>query len=191
MNKALVLVDFINEIVHPEGKLAAKGYAEYIERHHTLDQVNSLIHSARDKSCRILRVNIQFDVNYSNRPNKSLLFASAEKFGVLKANTWSTETISDLAVQSEDKEFSKSRISIFSSTEFTEFLKDEGINSLILAGVSTDLAVLASAFNAHDLNYGITIAKDACAAANDEDHNSAVKQLSKFSQVLDVEEIQF
>ena len=33
---ALLLIDFINEIVHPDGRLAGKGYADFDARHGAL-----------------------------------------------------------------------------------------------------------------------------------------------------------
>ena len=47
MPTALILLDFINEIVDEKGKFAGKGYPDFLKRHGVIDCVNKTIAKAR------------------------------------------------------------------------------------------------------------------------------------------------
>ncbi|ALA24715.1 hypothetical protein [Piscirickettsia salmonis] len=46
---AVLVIDFINDIVHPDGKIAKA--ASYIQQNNTLEKVNQVIHSLRAMEC--------------------------------------------------------------------------------------------------------------------------------------------
>jgi nicotinamidase-related amidase len=49
MATALLVLDYINDIIHPDGKLAGKGYAAFAEQHNTLLNVQQAISHARNQ----------------------------------------------------------------------------------------------------------------------------------------------
>ena len=67
--------------------------------------------------------------------------------------------------------------------------KTDEIDEVYLCGVSTDLVVQSAARDAHDRDYKVTILKDCCAAANDEDHNSSLSTLEKIAIVENSTEV--
>ena len=58
--KALLLIDFINEIVDPKGKSAGKGYTDFDARHGSLDRVSSLLNHARNNGFAVIHVGVGF-----------------------------------------------------------------------------------------------------------------------------------
>ena len=58
---ALVPIDYINEMVHADGKLAGKGYADYISRHGTSEKVAELLAKARQGGWLVCHVRVGFD----------------------------------------------------------------------------------------------------------------------------------
>lgn len=63
---ALVLIDFINDIVDPKGKLAAKGYARFHEKQGSLTVASDLLARARAKKWAIIHVRVGFSPDYSD-----------------------------------------------------------------------------------------------------------------------------
>lgn len=66
MSRALILIDFINEFLHPDGKVTPQGMGKFIEEYHTLENVKQLIAYFRDKKEEIIWVHLGFHENYDN-----------------------------------------------------------------------------------------------------------------------------
>lgn len=183
--RALLVVDVINEIVGASGKLAAKGYANFIAKHDTFDRLNAAIDAFRQAGDIVIFVRLAFDPSYSNQPKGSPLFGRAHELGILADGTWSTEINEAVDYRlGEDLDIVKRRVSAFYGTHLTSLLRREGVTDVYIAGVATDLAVEATARGAHDADFAVTIVADACAAASGEDHAHSLRTLSKIAQIV-------
>ncbi len=182
-NSALIVMDFENEIVHPDGKFKAKGYPDFVKSQDTLTKVCRAIENARQARTQVVFVRVGFDDGYLDQPKQSPLFGSADEFGALKLGTWATELHQDLDVRPGDVQIIKHRVSPFFGTDLEIQLRSRGITHLYLAGVSTDLVVESAARDAHDRDFQVTVLSDCCAAGNNEDHESALKTLKKIATV--------
>ena len=100
--KAILLIDFINEIVHLDGKLSKRGYPEFIKNHDTFSNLKKLTEKARAKNMPIIHVKIGFSTDHKEAPVNSPLFGLVKKFDALKLNTWATEFHEDMDVQEGD-----------------------------------------------------------------------------------------
>ena len=73
---------------------------------------------------------------------------------------------------------SKNRYSAFSHTGLGEQLHAAGVDTLVLAGLTTECCVAASAWDAFERDFHVFIAADACAAYEEGLHSSALKALA-------------
>lgn len=188
-DRALLCIDYINEIVSPDGKLAGKGYAEFVKQHETLDKVAALMEKTRASGGVIVGVRLGFSSDYVEQPESSPLFGQAKKFGALQIGTQATEFHSALRFMPEDVILWKHRVSAFHGTSLDVILRNQGIKKLLIAGVATDLAVQSAARDAHDLDYSVTVVSDACAAANEEDHEQSLRMLAKIADIKSVNDV--
>ncbi len=186
---ALILIDFVNEIVAEEGKLAGKGYAAFVERHETLDRVSDLLKAGRSRGMYIVHVRVGFTSGYPEHPEASPLFGAAKKFGALQFGTWGTEFHTKVVPLKDETVIAKHRVSAFYATPLDLILRSQGIHKVVLVGVATDLAVQSAARDAHDRDYAVTVVADCCAAADDDDHNHALRQLKKIATVTPLDEL--
>jgi nicotinamidase-related amidase len=180
---AIILIDFINEIVHPDGKLARKGYSDFLARHGTLDRVATLLAHARAKDLAAIHVRIGFSPDYKEQPLGSPLFGHASKLGALKLGTWATEFHPKAAPLDGEAVMTKHRVNAFVGTPLDLLLRARGITELVVAGCSTDVGVQTTARMAHDLDYACTVIGDCCAAPKDEDHDQTLRMLAKVARV--------
>ncbi len=65
-NSALIVIDFINDIVHPEGKIPS--CAEYVEKYDVIANANKYISEARKDVIPIIHVKVGFSKNYMELP---------------------------------------------------------------------------------------------------------------------------
>jgi nicotinamidase-related amidase len=137
---ALVLVDFQNEFVSgglplPEGGAAITRAAELADW---------------ARRCGILVVLVE---NVIERPGTPLFAAGAKN----------TELVPQLTPQPSDLVLKKSMAGAFSHTDFDHELRARGIDTLIVGGLMTHLAVLVTVIDASVLGYRVLIASDATA----------------------------
>jgi nicotinamidase-related amidase len=72
------------------------------------------------------------------------------------------EVIPELAPELEDYVVFKHRWSAFAGTSMDILLRSFAIDTLLLAGGSTDIGILSTACAARDLGYHLVILRDAC-----------------------------
>jgi len=181
---ALVLLDYINEIVHPDGKLAAKGYADFIEENSVYDSLQETIDTAHSQGSLIIAVGLAFSPTYADQPLGSPIFGKAADFGILQSNTWSTTYTDAIKLPTETVHLAKNRVSAFQATALDQIIRNQGVRAVRLAGVATDLAVETTARAAHDLDYIVEVAAGSSAAASAADHDRALSSMSKFATIL-------
>jgi nicotinamidase-related amidase len=186
---ALVLLDFINEVVDEKGKLAGKGYPTFLKAHGVLDSVNNAIVKARSKNIPIIFVRLGFSPDYREWPETSPLFSAAKKFGVFQLGTWATEIHQSINKTDADFLVTKHRVSAFYSTSFEVILRTLKVDTIFLCGVATDLVVQSTAMDAHDRDYKVIVLEDLCGAGSEEDHVNALRTLAKITKVAKSTEI--
>jgi len=186
---ALIIIDFINDIVHPDGKLGGHGYPNFIEANNTKKNLAELVSKARKSGWRICHVAVGFSDNYNDHPANSPLLGAAKEYGALNKAEWGCEFIEYSTPEPEDIVISKPRVSSFYNTPLSSVLSSNDIKNVYIAGCATDLAVQSAARDAHDRDYNVTVVGDACAAANDVDHDTSLAFLTKIASVISVKDI--
>ena len=181
---ALILLDFINEIVDEKGKFAGKGYSAFVKTHGVLDSVNAAIAKARTKNVPIIFVRVGFSPDYREWPESSPLFGGAKKFDALQLGTWATEIHSSLNKTDADFLVTKHRVSAFYATSLEAILRTLKVDTILLGGVATDLVVQSTSRDAHDRDYRVIVLEDLCGAGNEEDHAQALRLLAKVATVV-------
>lgn len=188
MKQALVLIDLINELVAPAGKLSGKGYADFAARHDTLNKVAALLAHARSRAFIIVHLRIAFSPDYKEQPKESPLFKHAAKLGALKLGDWGTEFLPQAAPLSGEAILTKHRVNAFIGTPLDLLLRNSGISRVAVVGCSTDVGVQTTARAAHDLDYACTVIGDCCIAPSDEDHAPTLRMLTKVANVISLEQ---
>ena len=188
MQQALVLIDLINELLAPAGKLSAKGYADFVARHATLERVAALLEFSRRSDFMVIHVRIAFSPDYREQPKTSPLFGHAAKASALRLGDWGTEFVAQAAPLPGETVLTKHRVNAFIGTPLELLLRNAGIGRIAMAGCSTDVGVQTTARAAHDLDYDCTVIGDCCIAPCDEDHEQTLRMLSKVAGVTTLEQ---
>lgn len=183
MLKALICIDFINEIVGESGKLAGKGYYDFVSRHDTLNNLAAEQAAVRGSGGKVIHVHLGFSGDYSDHPGSSPLLGGARAAGILQVNTDSTTFAAEVSPKEGDIVIVKKRISAFFGTNLEQILRNLEVSNVLIAGVATDIAVESAARDAHDRDFQVEVVSSCCAAANDDDHSNALKTMQKFASV--------
>ncbi len=191
MKSALILIDFINEIVDEKGKFAGKGYPTFVKTHGVLENVNVAIAKARAKDIPVIFVCVGFSPDYREWPESSPLFGAAKKFGALQLGAWATEIHESLNRTDTDFLIIKHRVSAFYATSLEAILRTLKVDALLLGGVATDIAVQSAAREAHDRDYRVVVLEDLCGAGSEDDHAQGLRLLAKVAIVAKSTEVPY
>ncbi|MFD0884796.1 cysteine hydrolase family protein [Streptosporangium algeriense] len=185
---ALLLMDLINDVVHPEGKYAHDGYAEQVARRGVLERAAEAADRARRADIPVVYVTVGFSAGYPEWPARSKVFAPCRDEERLLLGGWGTEVHEAVRPREGEVTVAKHRLSPFHGTALDMLLRCQDVDRLLLAGVSTDLVVMSTAREAHDRDYTVEILEDATATCNEELHRAAVTLLGRTALVSSVDE---
>jgi ureidoacrylate peracid hydrolase len=96
---------------------------------------------------------------------------------LLTGGTKETQVVKELAPRPEDFVVPKHRWSAFHGTYLELALRTRGVDTIILAGGSTDVGIASTAFAARDLDYNLVIASDACTSPEQDNHDQLMRRM--------------
>lgn len=182
-NTALILIDLINDIVHPDGKLAGKGYPEYATEHGVTERVQNAVQLAHGHGIPLILVKVGFRPGYVDHPEHSRLLGAAKRHEALQLGQWGTDFVDWLGDPPTVATVVKHRVCAFHGTDLDVILRSQGIERVVLGGVATDLAVQTAARSAHDRDFQVGVAQDITIAAGADDQLQTLRMLDKVATV--------
>ena len=157
---ALLVMDFQAGIV-----ARAPQAEELVER------ARAAIHLVRDWGGQVGYVRVAFEDEDFDVPDSSRMGASLRGSGqAFHADTPTTAIDERVTPEVGDVVVRKTRIGAFSTTDLHDQLQDGGVDTLVLAGISTSGVVLSTVIEAHDLDYRVYVLADGCADTDAEVH---------------------
>jgi nicotinamidase-related amidase len=125
-----------------------------------LQAVRSAIDHAHDADVPVIYIQVLL------RPGRAGVHPRNKKLSglhdLLTEGSPGLEIVPSLAPSPQDFVLTKHRMSSFAGSGLDVLLRSLGVTHLVLCGISTSTAVLATAFTAADLDFGLTILPDAC-----------------------------
>ena len=113
--------------------------------------------------------------------------AALENFGADHPNT---QIHADIAPEEGDIVVRKTRVGPFGSTDLHEQLQARGIDTLVLAGISTSGVVLSTVRDAHDRDYRLIVLAVLCADRDPDVHGVLIgKVFPKQAEVINAAEL--
>jgi nicotinamidase-related amidase len=181
-NSALLVMDFQNGIVQtisdPEPLLA---------------RAEQAIAWARGHDVQVGYVRVAFtDADLESFPATSRMGERARQAGDrLRDSSPATEIHERLAPQPGDIIVRKTRVGPFLTTDLDRQLRERGVDTLVLAGISTSGVVLSTVRDGHDRDYALYVLSDASADPDPEMHEFVMtKVFPRQADVITVAELE-
>jgi ureidoacrylate peracid hydrolase len=106
------------------------------------------------------------------------------------AGTWGAQIPEALEPRAEDYRVPKRRYSGFYETDLDLRLREQGIGTVILTGVVTNICVRSTAHDAFFRGYEVIVVKDCVAATSDREQESSLYDIdTHFGTVASLEEV--
>lgn len=175
-NTGLVLFDALHGYLHPKDP----GKARFLEERQILPSMMRLLEGARrigmttfypagahapDGSDTVARLT-DTDMDLSPRGSTDKPIKPPYYKGSQDA-----EIAAELAPGPGDVVVPKHRWSSFFQTDLELQLRVRGIDTIVIAGGSTDVGIASTMFAARDLDYGLVVVRDACYSSRGNNHD--------------------
>lgn len=187
MNTAFIGLDYIVDIMHPDGKIAAS--APQAAARQVVAKANHALALARDKGWLTVLVKVGFAPGYPDQPKHSAMFGRTHELGALQQGSPGMEFHPELDHAHADLVIVKPRVSAFYATPLEAALRARRIERVVLAGVSSAWAVQSAARDAHDRDYQVVVVEDACAASTQEEHEQSMALLSRIARIVTTDQL--
>lgn len=187
MKTALLVIDFINDITHTDGKTPS--CAVHVAERDAVKHANVALKYAREQGWMPILVKVGFSESYLEQPKSSPVFGKAHTIGAYRLGQWGTEFLESLDVQTNDLVVVKPRVNAFYATTLDAALRANKIERVVVCGVSTNWAIQSVVRDAHDRDYLVAIVENACAAANEQEHQTSIAQLSRIATITTAEQL--
>lgn len=193
---ALIFLDFQVDVCDEQGKMVAHDPAVLAPFRRVRRDAAALLNRARQSkhSPRIVHVKHVFKPGY---PELDVEHLSKMESYVKNANAFldgshGAEIVDELRPLQDEKVIHKCSLSPFATSDLAQWLTKRHVNTVILAGVVTHYAILATAFAAYDSGYTVVVLSDCCMSGTAETHNTALSILDPIASLLtsaDIDEL--
>ena len=186
---ALMLIDFENYSVHPDGYWAQQDPAAAVRGGRAMANTQRALAAARAAGMTVVHVGHQWRKGYPELNARSPWEASALEAGRSIEGTWATAFCDQVAPIDGELVIPKRTMSAFIATELDRLLRVRHIDTIVLTGVVTNFAVEAAARDGADLGYGVIVLADCCETISDEMQRFALEVIFPLvAQVSDADE---
>jgi nicotinamidase-related amidase len=110
---AILALDFVNDIVHPDGKFAARGVPAILAQAGTIGHTKGLLEAARGKCLAVIHVARRHRAGYLDQPSYTQLDQRVKGFHALLEGSWGAEFCDELKPEQGDVVIIKRRVDAF------------------------------------------------------------------------------
>lgn len=139
-----------------------------------------LLDGFRRAKAKVVYTLVAYQPGYPGVRRNSPVFRTVIDSGSLLQGTPAVEIIDDIAPRPDEPVVRGQAANGFEGTALDTILHVAGVDTLVLAGIATDVAVESTARAASDLQYRTIVVSDACHAESDEAHARALDVLQKW-----------
>lgn len=160
------------------------------EKSKVLTNVARATGAARKGGVAVIYVVVQFREGYPEVSGRNPLFSAIRQAGRLRETDPDSRIADEVRPQPGEVVVAKKRISAFAGSDLEIILRAKGIDSLVLAGVSSLGVVESTARAAFDMDFRLFVLGDCCSDRDPEAHHIAMTRvLPRISTVCSTDEL--
>lgn len=183
---ALVVIDMQNDFIADEGLIAKEG-RDVSQAKEMAERLPALIKAARAAGTLVVFVRNEYTTDRNLYLSDAWLDQAARKreggytrIPVCEAGSWSGDFYGDVRPEPGEAIVTKHRYSGFHNTDLDTILRSNGIRTVVLTGVVTNVCVETTAREAFVRDYYVVLVKDGTAAYSQADHDMTLKNVDRF-----------
>ncbi len=166
MKQALIVSDMLEDFIRPDGALPVGEEGLKI-----IPNLQTLIRLCRQQGIPVVYANDAL------MPDDFLFRSRLRPHGI--RGTSGARIINELEPEDNDVILSKRRFSAFFKTDLDITLREWGVETVIIGGVSTEVCVLSTAYDAVCNNFEVIVVEDCCASRSTKTRDQVLDILRK------------
>jgi ureidoacrylate peracid hydrolase len=183
---ALLVIDMQNDFIADEGLIAREG-RDVSQAKEMAKHLPTLIKTARETGVFVVFVRNVYTSEQNFYLSDVWLEQAARKraggytrIPVCAAGSWGGDFYGDVRPEPHDPIVTKHRYSAFYNTDLDTILRANGIRTLVLTGVVTNVCIETSAREAFVRDYYVVVVNNGTAAYVQADHDMTLKNIDRF-----------
>src|SRR5690606_16435737 len=141
----------------------------------------------------IVHVRVAYREDGADIITNAPIFRNVASIGAVQEGSWGAQFYASLApILGNGRAFGvkHSRINAFAGSPLEEILRVLGVSRLLVAGIATHSVVESTVRHAVDMGFEVSVAADACSAADPAVHRASLHSMSVIAQILDAEAVE-
>ncbi|MEK4669220.1 cysteine hydrolase family protein [Niallia sp. FSL R7-0271] len=175
---ALVIVDVQNDYCHKEGSLAKQGL-DVSMAEQMMPNLHRMIRACKEKNVPVIYIQTIHEDSTDSKTWVKRLKGKSQT-DLCRKDTWGAEFFQLTPDEKEDVIVVKHRYSAFINTRFDSVLRAMEIETLLMAGVSTNICVESTARDGFMLDYDVLLLSDCTGAFTREAYDMSLKTINQF-----------
>jgi ureidoacrylate peracid hydrolase len=186
---ALIVIDMQNGFCDAEGFMNKIGL-DYTTSAAVVEPIGRLLGAARSVGIPVFFTRYSLNEDYSDAGLLLELFPAIKGTGGMVRETWDADVVDELKPQAGERVIDKTRYSAFYDTDLEQQLRELGVDTLIVCGVTTNICVESTVRDAFFRDIRVVVPSDGTAAVTPELHEGALRDFEYgFGRVSSVDEI--
>ena len=171
---ALLVVHMQNAVVKTPSPLEMMGHGKAAHEEGVIDNIGSLVAAFRAKDLPVVYCVAYTPADETRWPAYGGFWQGSQQIQVNLMGTWDVEIIDELRPAPGERIFYNWPFNVFEGTGLDEYLKEQGVKTVVLTGVATGMSVGTAAWALAERFYGLIIPADASTDGNGELHKMVV-----------------
>ncbi|MEK4274564.1 cysteine hydrolase [Paenibacillus sp. FSL R7-0026] len=171
---ALLIIDLQNDNLSVGGKFEGSGAVEHAKKQNVVENIKSIAEQARKHGIPVFHNHFIVEQGAKGIGNKAPIFRAIAETGSIVRGTWGAAAVEGVEPQEGDFVIEKSRMSAFNGTPLDTLLRGLGIETIIVTGVWTNMAVEHTCRDGADHGYNVVIATDGTSTISEEWQEAAL-----------------
>ncbi len=183
---ALVVVDMQNDFCHPKGAYPRHGVV-CTSLDKAVPTLVKVVHRCKELKIPVIYIRFVFRTDSRGYPvDAGLIIQESTRDFLrregLRQGTWGAQVIDELPPP--DYEVEKTRYSGFHNSHLEALLRGLGVDTVLLAGVVTNVCVEATARDAFHRDFRVVVLSDCASSFDPQLHEASLKTVGIFGKVI-------
>lgn len=170
---ALLVVHMQNSLCRAGGTLEGMGHCKAAHDAGIIPNIRALQEAFRAKTLPVVFVVACHPAEFTV-PAFGPFWQAAGEMSINLAGTTDVEIIDELAPARGEPVFQNWPFDVFQVNGLEEYLQERGVDTIVLTGVATGMAIAHNSFGMADRLYGLIVPSDTCADANSRLHEAVL-----------------
>lgn len=171
---ALLIVDLQNDNLAKGGKFEGSGAVEHAAKQNVVENIKSIADKARTVGVPVFHNLFVVEEGAKGIGDRAPIFRAIAEAGSIVRGTWGAAPVEGMEPKKGDFVIEKYRMSAFNGTTLDTILRGLGIETIIVTGVWTNMAVEHTCRDGADHGYNVVIATDGTSTINEEWQEAAL-----------------